>query len=84
MFHVSDKITEFDSNKEKPLRKVLVEFNQAEHYNALITEPYCPIELAREPECIKQIIINCETDEEALKVSKHHYFLTGSNFKILN
>ncbi len=86
MFHQSDKPQVFTS-KENPIRRVLVEFDQAARYNALISESWCPIdirlEVAKEKACTKQIIVLCETDEEAIKTAKYHFFITGSNFKII-
>lgn len=85
MFHQSDKPQVFTS-KEKPVRKVLIEFDRREHFNALIDEKWCPLhirlEVAKEQACKKQIIVLCETDEEAVKTAQYHFYSTGSNFKI--
>lgn len=86
MLQVSDKPQVFRS-KEKPIRKVLVEFDRREHFNSIIDEHWCPIdkrmEVAREQACKKQIIVLCETDKEAIKTAEYHFYSTGSNFKVL-
>lgn len=86
MLHASDK-PQILTSKEEPLRKVLVEFDSVHHYNALISETWCPLPqrlaAATEKACKKQVIVLCETNEEALRTAKYHFFLTGNNFKIL-
>ncbi len=85
MLHTSNKPQIFYS-REKSIREVLVEFDQCEHYNALIDELWCPLTqrlaAAKEPACKKEIIVLCETDEEALRTAKYHFYSTGSNFII--
>lgn len=86
MLQASDHIKIF-SSKEEPLREVKVEFDQAERFNALITEDWCPLsarlKVSREPACKKTIIVKCETDAEALRTAEYHYYSSGSNFKII-
>ncbi len=85
MFQTLDKQQTFRS-KEKPVRQVLIEFDRSEHFNSLIDEKWCPIaqrlEVAIEKACKKQIIVFCETDEEAIWTAEYHFYSTGSNFKI--
>ena len=75
------------NSKEPPTREVLVEFDSAEHFNGLISETWCPwpqrVRAAREKACVMQIIILCETDEEAIRTAKYHYYAHGSNFRII-
>ena len=77
MFYTSDKPQVFNS-REKPIRKVMVEFNRAEHFNALIDEKWCPfgmrLEAAREKACVKKIIVLCETDQEAIRTAEYHFY----------
>lgn len=72
------------SSKEKHIRQITVEFHQCEHYNALRDEPYCPKDVYTEPARTRQVIVFCETEEEALSITKYHFYSTGSEFKIIN
>ncbi len=87
MLYTSDKPITFTS-KEKPLRKVTIQFDKAEKFNALIDEYWCPLhirlEVAREPACMKTIIVLCETEGEAIRTAEYHYYSSGSNFKIID
>jgi len=87
MLDQSNKHQVFTS-KEKPVREVMVEFDREERYNSLIHEKWCPLsirlEVAKEPAEIKRIIVLCETDSEAIKTAKYHFYGSGSNFKIIN
>ncbi len=69
------------SNKEKPVLDILVEFYQNEHYNALRDEP-CSPEVYTEKAGKREMIVVCETKEEALNVAKYHFSMTGSDFKV--
>lgn len=82
MLATSDKPQVFTS-KENPVRRVLIEFDRREHYDALIDEKWCPL-LAQEAACKKQIIVLCETDQEAIRTAEYHFYSTGINFKIIN
>ncbi len=86
MLYTSDKPQVF-TTKEKPIREVLIEFDRREHFNALITEHWCPLnmrmDVAREQASKKKIIVLCETDQEAMNTAEYHFYSTGSNFKIL-
>ena len=85
MFHTSDKPQVFTS-RENSSRKVLIEFDRAEHFNALISETWCPLaqrlKAAKEEACKKRVVILCETETEALNTVKYHFCITGSNFLI--
>jgi hypothetical protein len=70
------------SNKEKHARQITVAFHQREHYNALRDEPWCPKEVYTEPACTREMIVFCETENEALSIAKYHFYSTGSDFKI--
>lgn len=87
MLSISDKPQVFTS-KENPTRKVMIEFDRREHFNALIDEKWCPLhirlDVAKEEACKKQIIVLCETYDEALKTAQYHFYSTGSNFKVIN
>ena len=87
MLYKSDKPQVFTS-KEKPSRRVAIEFDRREHFNALIDERWCPLpirmEVAKEPACKKKIIVLCETDQEAIRTAKYHFYSTGSNFNIVS
>ncbi len=87
MFNKSDKPRVFTS-KEKPLREVLVQYDVAEHYDRFLMDNlgYHAEErkyLAHRPACTKQIIVICETDEEAIRTAKYHFSDNGSNFKVI-
>lgn len=76
----------FYSRKENHVNRITVEFDREGHYNALITEAWCPLSLrlkaAKEPAERKTVVILCETDTEALALAQHHFCLTGTNFVI--
>ncbi len=83
-----ESISKFWSRKEKTDKEIRVEFEQETHYNALISENWCPLsirlQVAREPAKKREIAVFCETEKEALDIAKHHFCLTGSNFQIKN
>ena len=88
MLYVSDKPQILQSiNHEEPLHQIMVEFNQRERYNALMSEWRIPfaqrLALAKEPACIKRIIVPCITEAEAIKTAEYHFYSSGSNFKIV-
>jgi hypothetical protein len=86
MFHQSDNLQKFTS-KEKPVKRIHVQFSQAERFNALIYESWCPLEqrlaVAKEAACTREIIVLCETEEEALKTARYHFYSSGSNFNVI-
>lgn len=76
------------SSKEEPVFEFLIEFYQKSHTNALAYETWLSIEqrleYGVEPASMKKIIVYAETDEEALKTAKYHFYLTGENFFIIS
>lgn len=87
MFDVIDK-PQILRSKENSTNRILVEFDRVAHFNALITEDWCPLaqrlEVAKEKTKKMQVVVLCETEEEALNTAKYHFFMTGSNFNIVS